>query len=196
MQTRKLGSSGLEVSALGPGCMGMSFSYSYGPPKDKQEMTSLLRAAVERGVTFFDTAEFYGPFANEELVGAALAPYRKQVVIATKFRCDISLPEAMDRSAPRRHKAASAGGKTSGQFQWNSRRKIYGKSRMPPPGLSRARCSNWPTISSANTSKKPGRDEAHRRQSDRRRPRPQSSAAGIRVQEARYPERLEQMTGR
>src|SRR5271168_1769751 len=83
MQKRKLGKSNLEVSALGLGCMGMSFSY--GPPKDKQEMTTLLRAAVERGVTFFDTAEVYGPFTNEELVGEALAPFRKQVVIATKF---------------------------------------------------------------------------------------------------------------
>src|SRR5207245_4243482 len=70
------------------GCMGMSFSY--GPPKDKQEMTSLLRAAVERGITFFDTAEVYGPFMNEELVGEALAPFRKQVVIATKFGFDLS----------------------------------------------------------------------------------------------------------
>ncbi|HEY6765569.1 MAG TPA: aldo/keto reductase [Candidatus Sulfotelmatobacter sp.] len=83
MQKRKLGKSGLEVSALGLGCMGMSFSY--GPPKDKKEMISLLHAAVERGVTFFDTAEVYGPFTNEELVGEALAPYRGKVVIATKF---------------------------------------------------------------------------------------------------------------
>jgi aryl-alcohol dehydrogenase-like predicted oxidoreductase len=83
MQKRKLGKSNLEVSAIGLGCMGMSFSY--GPPKDKQEMISLLRAAVERGVTFFDTAEAYGPYTNEELVGEALAPFRKQVVIATKF---------------------------------------------------------------------------------------------------------------
>src|SRR6204780_2937916 len=88
MQKRKLGKSGLEVSALGLGCMGMSFSY--GPPKDKQEMTSLLRAAVERGITFFDTAEVYGPYLNEELVGEALAPFRKQVVIATKFGFDLS----------------------------------------------------------------------------------------------------------
>ena len=88
MQKRKLGKSGLEVSALGLGCMGMSFSY--GPPKDKQEMTSLLHAAVERGITFFDTAEVYGPFLNEELVGEALAPFRKQVVIATKFGFDVS----------------------------------------------------------------------------------------------------------
>jgi aryl-alcohol dehydrogenase-like predicted oxidoreductase len=88
MQKRKLGNSGLEVSVLGLGCMGMSFSY--GPPKDKQEMTTLLRAAVERGITFFDTAEVYGPFTNEELVGEALAPFRKQVVIATKFGFDLS----------------------------------------------------------------------------------------------------------
>ena len=83
MQNRRLGKSNLEVSAIGLGCMGMSFSY--GPPKDKQEMISLIRAAVERGVTFFDTAEVYGPFTNEELVGEALAPFRKRVVIATKF---------------------------------------------------------------------------------------------------------------
>src|SRR5664280_549678 len=88
MQKRKLGKSNLEVSAIGLGCMGMSFSY--GPPKDKQEMTSLLRGAVERGITFFDTAEVYGPFINEELVGEALAPFRKQVVIATKFGFDLS----------------------------------------------------------------------------------------------------------
>jgi len=83
MQKRKLGKSGLEVSALGLGCMGMSFSY--GPAADKKEMISLIRSAVERGVTFFDTAEVYGPFINEELVGEALAPFRGQVVIATKF---------------------------------------------------------------------------------------------------------------
>ncbi len=83
MQKRKLGNSNLEVSALGLGCMGMSFSY--GPPKDKQEMIALIRAAVERGVTFFDTAEVYGPYINEELVGEALEPFRGQVVIATKF---------------------------------------------------------------------------------------------------------------
>lgn len=83
MQKRKLGNSNLEVSAIGLGCMGMSFSY--GPPKDKQEMISLIRTAVERGVTFFDTAEVYGPFTNEELVGEALSPFRRQVAIATKF---------------------------------------------------------------------------------------------------------------
>jgi aryl-alcohol dehydrogenase-like predicted oxidoreductase len=83
MQKRKLGKSNLEVSAIGFGCMGMSFGY--GPAGDKQEMISVIRAAVERGVTFFDTAEVYGPFTNEELVGEALAPFREQVVIATKF---------------------------------------------------------------------------------------------------------------
>ena len=83
MKKRKLGKSGLEVSAIGLGCMGMSFGY--GPPKDKREMISLLHAAVERGVTFFDTAEVYGPFTNEELVGEGLAPFRERVVIATKF---------------------------------------------------------------------------------------------------------------
>jgi aryl-alcohol dehydrogenase-like predicted oxidoreductase len=88
MQKRRLGKSNLEVSAIGLGCMGMSFSY--GPPKDKQEMISLLRAAVERGITFFDTAEVYGPFTNEELVGEALAPFRERVVIATKFGFDLS----------------------------------------------------------------------------------------------------------
>jgi len=88
MQKRKLGKSNLEVSALGLGCMGMSFSY--GPPKDKKEMTALLHAAVERGITFFDTAEVYGPLTNEELVGEALAPYRGKVVIATKFGFDVS----------------------------------------------------------------------------------------------------------
>jgi aryl-alcohol dehydrogenase-like predicted oxidoreductase len=88
MQKRKLGKSNLEVSAIGLGCMGMSFSY--GPAKDKQEMISLIRSAVERGVTFFDTAEVYGPFTNEELVGEALAPHRDQVVIATKFGFDLS----------------------------------------------------------------------------------------------------------
>src|SRR5712691_5079841 len=83
MQKRRLGRGNLEVSALGLGCMGMSFGY--GPPADKQEMISLLRTAVERGVTFFDTAEVYGPFTNEDLVGEALAPFRGRVAIATKF---------------------------------------------------------------------------------------------------------------
>ncbi len=88
MQKRKLGNTGLEVSALGLGCMGMSFSY--GPAGDRQEMIALLRAAVERGVTFFDTAEVYGPYVNEDLLGEALEPFRGQVVIATKFGFDLS----------------------------------------------------------------------------------------------------------
>jgi aryl-alcohol dehydrogenase-like predicted oxidoreductase len=87
MKKRKLGNSNLEVSALGFGCMGMSFGY--GPPTDKQQAISVIRSAVERGVTFFDTAEAYGPFTNEELVGEALAPFRDQVVIATKYGFDL-----------------------------------------------------------------------------------------------------------
>jgi aryl-alcohol dehydrogenase-like predicted oxidoreductase len=87
MQKRQLGHSNLEVSAIGLGCMGMSFGY--GPPADKQEMISLIRTAVERGVTFFDTAQVYGPFTNEQLVGEALEPFREQVVIASKFGFDI-----------------------------------------------------------------------------------------------------------
>jgi aryl-alcohol dehydrogenase-like predicted oxidoreductase len=99
MQKRTLGKSGLEVSALGLGCMGMSFGY--GLPKERKEMTALLRAAVERGVTFFDTAEVYGPFTNEELLGEALAPLRDRVVIATKFGFDTSVdPRAMKGEGP------------------------------------------------------------------------------------------------
>src|SRR5208282_974874 len=98
MQKRTLGKSGLKVSALGFGCMGMSFSY--GPPKDKKEMISLLHAAVEKGVTFFDTAEIYGPHINEELVGEALAPLRGKVVIATKFGFNIEPGAKPGSSAP------------------------------------------------------------------------------------------------
>src|SRR5881628_2401446 len=105
MQTRKLGKSNLEVSALGLGCMGMSFGY--GPPADKQEMISLIRTAVERGITFFDTAEVYGPFTNEELVGEALAPVRRQVVIATKFGIKIENGQQVQDSRPERIKQAS-----------------------------------------------------------------------------------------
>jgi len=94
MQKRTLGNSTLEVSALGLGCMGMSFGY--GPAKDTQEMVALLRSAVERGITFFDTAEAYGPFTNEELVGEALAPYRDHVVIATKFGFTFGEPRGLD----------------------------------------------------------------------------------------------------
>lgn len=105
MQKRKLGTSGLEVSALGLGCMGMSMSY--GPPKDKGEMVALMRAAVERGVTFFDTAEVYGPYVNEELVGEALAPVRDQVVIATKFGFDIAATPRGLNSRPDHIKAVA-----------------------------------------------------------------------------------------
>jgi len=112
MQKRTLGKSGLEVSVLGLGCMGMSFSY--GPPKDKQEMIALLRTAVERGITFFDTAEIYGPFINEELVGEALSPLRDQVVIATKFGFNTDFDprdpkegESMHNSRPENIKAVA-----------------------------------------------------------------------------------------
>jgi aryl-alcohol dehydrogenase-like predicted oxidoreductase len=98
MQKRKLGTNGLEVSAIGLGCMGMSFGY--GPPGDKQEMISLLQTAVERGITFFDTAEVYGPFTNEELVGEALAPFRGQVLIATKFGFDTRVDPRGTKGAP------------------------------------------------------------------------------------------------
>src|ERR1700732_3998141 len=95
MQKRKLGKSNLDVSAIGLGCMGLSFGY--GPATDKQEGIALIRAAVERGVTFFDTAEVYGPFTNEELVGEALAPFREQVVIATKFGFDLPSVDGQQR---------------------------------------------------------------------------------------------------
>ena len=94
MQERKLGKSALEVSAIGFGCMGMSFGY--GPPEDKWEMISLVRTAVERGVTFFDTAEVYGPFTNEDLVGEALEPFRVQVVNRYKCGFRIGPPAALD----------------------------------------------------------------------------------------------------
>ena len=106
MKKRKLGKSGLEVSAIGLGCMGMSFSY--GPPKDKRATIALLRAAVDLSITFFDTAEVYGPFTNEELVGEALAPFRNQVVIATKFGFDLSGTD------PGNHETASPGGERPG----------------------------------------------------------------------------------
>jgi aryl-alcohol dehydrogenase-like predicted oxidoreductase len=98
MQKRKLGRSKLEISAIGLGCMGMTSGY--GPAAEKQEMITLIRAAVERGVTFFDTAEIYGPFANEELVGEALAPFRDQVAIATKFGFDTSVDPRSAEGGP------------------------------------------------------------------------------------------------
>jgi aryl-alcohol dehydrogenase-like predicted oxidoreductase len=111
MQKRKLGNSGLEVSAIGLGCMGMSFGY--GPPADQQEMIALIRSAVERGVTFFDTAEVYGPFTNEQLVGEALAPFRGKVVIATKFGFKLDLkggtaPPGLDSRAAHIKEVAEA----------------------------------------------------------------------------------------
>ncbi|UQA54879.1 aldo/keto reductase [Polyangium aurulentum] len=98
MQKRRLGNGNLEVSAIGLGCMGLSFGY--GPPTDEQEAIALIRTAVERGVTFFDTAEIYGPFTNEELVGKALAPFREQVVIATKFGFDAGVGVSALNSRP------------------------------------------------------------------------------------------------
>ena len=109
MQKRKLGNSNLEVSAIGLGCMGMSFGY--GPPMDKQEAISLIRTAVERGVTFFDTAEVYGPFTNEELVGEALAPFRGQVVIATKFGFDLEPDGVAGLAGPEQPAGAHQGGR-------------------------------------------------------------------------------------
>jgi aryl-alcohol dehydrogenase-like predicted oxidoreductase len=106
MQKRKLGESGLEVSAIGLGCMGLSFGY--GPAAEKQQAITLIRSAFERGVTFFDTAEAYGPFTNEELVGEALAPFREQVVIATKFGFEGGKPDAGLNSRPERIREVAA----------------------------------------------------------------------------------------
>jgi aryl-alcohol dehydrogenase-like predicted oxidoreductase len=105
MQTRKLGSTGLEVSAIGLGCMGLSFGY--GPATEREAAIALIRAAVERGVTFFDTAEVYGPFTNEEVVGQALAPFRDQVVIATKFGFDVGGVQGALNSRPEHIKAVA-----------------------------------------------------------------------------------------
>src|SRR3954465_12365515 len=101
MQKRKLGKSNLEVSALGLGCMSMS--HGYGPPGDKQEMIALIRSAVEQGITLFDTAEVYGPFTNEELVGEALAPFRERVIIATKFGFDFDDGKHTDLNSQPEH---------------------------------------------------------------------------------------------
>jgi aryl-alcohol dehydrogenase-like predicted oxidoreductase len=111
MQKRKLGNSGLEVSALGLGCMGLS--RAYGQPVDKQTGIALIRAAVERGVTLFDTAEAYGPFTNEELVGEALAPFRSQVVIATKFGLPGSWPRSRGSSPSQAPRSSRAWKRTS-----------------------------------------------------------------------------------
>src|SRR5712675_2633842 len=107
MQKRKLGNGNLEVSAIGLGCMGMSFNL--GPAMDKKDGISLIRAAVERGITFFDTAEIYGPYTNEELVGEALAPLRRQVVIATKFGIKIENGQQVQDSRPERIKQSVDG---------------------------------------------------------------------------------------
>jgi aryl-alcohol dehydrogenase-like predicted oxidoreductase len=116
MQKRTLGNSNLEVSAIGLGCMGMSFGY--GPAADKHEMIALIRSAFERGVTFFDTAEAYGPYTNEDLVGEALAPVREQVVIATKFRFEFDSDgqqggSTAGRSTSRRSSRARSSGSRS-----------------------------------------------------------------------------------
>src|ERR1700761_8696590 len=105
MKTRKLGKSGLEVSALGLGCMGLSFGY--GPATERQQAIALIRAAFDRGVTFFDTAEAYGPFLNEEVVGEALEPFRKEVVIATKFGFREGVPAKGLDSRPERIRAVA-----------------------------------------------------------------------------------------
>ena len=105
MQKRKLGTSGLEVSALGYGAMGLSFGY--GPAVDKEEGIKVIRSAVDLGVTFFDTAEIYGPYTNEELVGEALAPFRDQVVIATKFGFENGVPSQGTNSQPERIRAVA-----------------------------------------------------------------------------------------
>src|SRR6185437_2591893 len=105
MEKRKLGKGGLEVSALGLGCMGLSFGY--GPPTEKHQAITLIRAAFERGVTFFDTAEAYGPFTNEELVGEAVEPFREQVVLATKFGFEGGVPNAGLNSKPENIRAVA-----------------------------------------------------------------------------------------
>lgn len=167
MQKRKLGKSGLEVSAFGLGCMGMSFSY--GPPADKQKMISLLRKAVERGVTFFDTAEVYGPFTNEELVGEALSPLRDQVVIATKFGFDLS-----PKSDPRGMQGSPA-------LSWLLAQKPW---MVPIPGTTKlARLEENIDDDAVELTAKDLREI-------------ESASSKITVQGARYPEKLERLTGR
>jgi aryl-alcohol dehydrogenase-like predicted oxidoreductase len=140
MQKRKLGNGNLDVSALGLGCMGMS--YGYGPAGEKQEMISVIRAAVERGVTLFDTAEIHGPFTNEELVGEALAPFRSQVVIATKFGSTLPISGTLCLgSRPRRERRTKR--------SWISFEKsLLGKRSHPPrlrsPGCSRRSRATMP----------------------------------------------------
>ncbi len=173
MQTRTLGKSKLQVSAIGLGCMGMSFSY--GPPKDKAEMTALLRAAVERGVTFFDTAEVYGPFINEELVGEALAPFRGRVVIATKFGFDLS-------GTDRRPGAAGL----------NSRPENI--KRVADASLQRLKMDVIDLFYLHRLDENLGAANVELTAGDLR--DIENAAAKIKVEGARYPEALEQLTGR
>jgi aryl-alcohol dehydrogenase-like predicted oxidoreductase len=198
MQKRKLGNSNLEVSALGLGCMGMSFGY--GPAGDKQEMISLLRAAVERGVTFFDTAEVYGPFTNEELVGEALSPFRGQVVIATKFGFDTKVDPRgtqgaiVPRFTPEARKANQALVDLLG--------KIAERKKATPAQIALAwLLAQKPWIVPIPGTRKLARLEenieavAVELTSDDLR-EIDSASSKITVQGARYPEKLEQMTGR
>ena len=145
MDKRTLGAGGPEVSAIGLGCMSMTGGYSDKP--DRQEMISLIRTAVDRGVTFFDTAEIYGPYANEELVGEALAPYQGQVVIATKFGWDIDpverKPSGRVTSRPEVHQAASSTARCSGSASTPSTSTTStGSTRRCPSRTSRARSRN------------------------------------------------------
>ena len=145
MQKRKLGKSNLEVSAIGLGCMSMSFGY--GPAADKQEMISLIRSSVEQGVTFFDTAEVYGPFTNEELVGEALAPFRGQVVIATKFGfdCDGGKQGGLNSRPEHIKQVVEASLKSRGLFLFPARRSCIACAKISEPlpfNLRRKICAN------------------------------------------------------
>ncbi len=196
MQKRKLGKSNLEVSAVGLGCMGMSFSY--GPPKDKREMTALLRAAVEHGVTFFDTAEVYGPYTNEALVGEALAPFRKGFLTgkidenakfdSSDFRSTLprftpaalkanqALIELLGTTGKRKHATPA-----QIALAWLLARKPW---IVPIPGTTKLNRLDE-NIGAVAVELTPDdlRDL-------------ESAAAKIKVEGARYPEKLEQMTGR
>jgi aryl-alcohol dehydrogenase-like predicted oxidoreductase len=175
MQKRKLGNSNLEVSAIGLGCMGMSFSY--GPPKDKKEMISLLHAAVERGITFFDTAEVYGPFTNEELVGEDLAPFRGKVVIAPEaLKANQALINLLGTIAERK-KATPA----QIALAWLLALKPW---IVPIPGTTKLhRLDENIGANSVELTPDDLREIEH-------------AAAKITVQGDRYPERLEKLTGR
>lgn len=182
MQKRTLGRSGLEVSALGLGCMGMSFGY--GPAADKSAMMALLRAAVERGVTFFDTAEAYGPFTNEELLGEALAPLRNRVVIATKFGFTFGEPRGLD-SRPAQIKAVAEASLRRLRLYTID---LFYQHRVDPdvpiPGTTKLHRleENLGATALALPPADIGAIEA--------------AAARVSVQGDRYPEQLEKMTGR